>query len=88
MISYLKAIKKIRKNKIKIHNENVLIKNSLNRICAKNIYSPSMYPPADNAAFDGYALVSKETNFSSHNLPGAKGTPNTTDDDPADRVEE
>ena len=41
MISYKKALSILIKNKIKIDNEMVDSKNSSNRICAKNIYSPS-----------------------------------------------
>ena len=67
MIDYNKALKIIFKNKIKINNEKVLTSMSLNRICAKNIYSPANYPPANNSAFDGFALVFKETkNLNEH----------------------
>jgi len=61
MISYKKALSILIKNKIKIDNEMVDSKNSSNRICAKNIYSPSNYPSGNNTAFDGFAVNSKET---------------------------
>ena len=61
MISYNKALKVILDSKIKIKNEIVLSKNSSNRIAARNIFSPSNYPSANNTAFDGFAINSKET---------------------------
>jgi len=61
MIHYKKAKKILFESKIKINNETILSKNSLNRIAAKNIYSPSNYPSANNTAFDGYAINSKDT---------------------------
>ena len=67
MISYIKALKEISKNKIMISNENILSSKSLDRVIAKNIYAPTDYPLANNSAFDGFALVSKETkNLSSY----------------------
>ena len=62
MISYNKALKVLSRSKIKIKDEIVLSKNSSNRIAAKNIYSPSNYPSANNTAFDGFAINSKDTN--------------------------
>ena len=62
MISYNKALKILLSSKIKIKNEVVLSKNSSNRIAAKNIYSPSNHPLANNTAFDGFAINSKDTN--------------------------
>ncbi len=61
MIDYKKAEKILYNSKIKIDNEIILSKNSLNRIVAKNIYSPSNYPSANNSAFDGYAINSEDT---------------------------
>ncbi len=61
MINYKKAKKILLSSKIKIKNEKISINNSLNRISANNIFSPSNYPAGNNAAFDGYALNSKET---------------------------
>ena len=63
MISYKKALSILIKNKIKTENEMINSKNSSNRICAKNIYSPTDYPSGNNTAFDGFAINSKETNI-------------------------
>ncbi len=61
MISYISALKILKNSKIKIQNEIVLSKESINRISAKNIFSPSNYPAGNNTAFDGYAVNSKDT---------------------------
>ena len=61
MISYNKALEILKKNKINIKTEIILSKNSVNRIAAKNINSPNNYPAANNTAFDGFAVNSKET---------------------------
>ena len=67
MISYKKALSILIKNKIKTGNEIINSKNSSNRICAKNIYSPTDYPSGNNTAFDGFAVNSKETNILNKN---------------------
>ncbi len=65
MIHYNKAILELKKNKIKIYSEKVSAENSINRISAINLISPNNYPAANNTAFDGFAINSKETkNFS------------------------
>jgi len=61
MIEYRKAQKILLNSKIKIQNEIIFAKNSLNRVSAKNIFSPTNYPAGNNTAFDGYAVNSKET---------------------------
>ena len=61
MINYKKAKKILIKSKIKIESELVGSMNSLNRVCAKNIYSSSNYPAGNNTAFDGYAIKSRDT---------------------------
>ena len=61
MINYKKAKKILIKSKIKIKSELVGSMNSLNRVCAKNIYSSSNYPSGNNTAFDGYAIKSRDT---------------------------
>ena len=61
MIDYKKAILIIKKNKIKINSETILSINSINRVCASDVYSPSNYPAANNTSFDGYAVSSKDT---------------------------
>jgi len=61
MIEYRKAQKILLNSKIKIQNEIIFAKNSLNRVSAKNIFSPTNYPAGNNTAFDGYAINSRET---------------------------
>ena len=69
MIHYKKALLELKKNKIKIHSENISVENSINRISAINLNSPNNYPAANNTAFDGFAINSKETkNLSKKNL--------------------
>jgi molybdopterin molybdotransferase len=62
MIDYQQAKNILKKAKIKIQEEEILLKNSLNRVIAKDIYSPSDHPLSDNAAFDGFAINSNDTN--------------------------
>ena len=61
MIDYQQAKNILKKAKIKIQDEEISIKNSLNRVVAKDIISPSNHPLGDNAAFDGFAINSKDT---------------------------
>ena len=61
MISYKKAISLINKISVNLPIEKISISNSLNRVNAKDIFSPSELPSSNNSAFDGYALLSKET---------------------------
>ena len=61
MISYQKAIKIINKVYLNLPNEKISVSDSLNRVCAKNILSPSKNPLANNTAFDGFAVLAKET---------------------------
>ena len=62
MISYNKALEIFKKTKINIKNEVVSSKYVANRISATNVTSPNNYPAANNTAFDGFAVNSKETN--------------------------
>ena len=62
MISYDQSRKILKKAKIKIKDETIKSINSLNRVVSTNIYSNINYPTGDNAAFDGYAINSKDTN--------------------------
>ena len=62
MIHYKKALLKLKKNKIKIKSEIISVENSLNRISSIDLNSPNNYPAANNTAFDGFAISSKETN--------------------------
>ncbi len=61
MISYKEAKKILIKSNIKIKKETIDSLKSLNRVCAKDIYSPVNYPAGNNTAFDGYAVNSKDT---------------------------
>ena len=61
MLGYKKAILIIKKSKIKINSEIILSINSVNRVCASDVYSPYNYPAANNTSFDGYAVSSKDT---------------------------
>ena len=61
MISYQYSKKILKKAIIKIKDENIKSTNSLNRVISKNVYSTINYPSGDNAAFDGYAINSKDT---------------------------
>jgi molybdopterin molybdotransferase len=61
MINYKKAKKILIKSKIKIRDELIDSSKSLNRINVLDIYSSVNYPAGTNAAFDGFAINSKET---------------------------
>ena len=69
MINYQQAKKILKKAKIQIQDEEILSKNSLNRVVAKDIISPSNHPLGDNAAFDGFAIDSKDTKNLNKNNP-------------------
>ena len=62
MISYKRAKKILKSSKIIIQNELVKSSDCLNRVAAQDILSKSNNPAGDNAAFDGYAINSKDTN--------------------------
>ena len=61
MITYPEAISLIDKISLKLPNEKISILNSVNRVCAADILSPSANPSSNNAAFDGFAVIAKET---------------------------
>ena len=61
MISYEQSKKILKNAKIKIKDEMINSVNSLNRLVSSNVYSSINYPTGDNAAFDGYAINSKDT---------------------------
>ena len=61
MITYKEAKKILIKSKIKIKDEIINSSKSLNRVNALDIYSTVNYPAGTNAAFDGFAINSKET---------------------------
>ena len=61
MINYQKAIKIISKVSLKLPNEKISTSDSLDRVCAKSILSTSINPLSNNTAFDGFAVLAKET---------------------------
>ncbi len=61
MISYTKARAILKKAKINVSEEEIQINKSINRVIAKDIFSPFDYPLGDNAAFDGFAINSNDT---------------------------
>jgi len=62
MINYKEAQNILIKSKLKIKDQLVESSKSLNRINVSDIYSSVNYPAGTNAAFDGFAINSKETN--------------------------
>tara|TARA_B100002019_G_scaffold71639_1_gene61802 strand:+ start:58 stop:1311 length:1254 start_codon:yes stop_codon:yes gene_type:complete len=63
MISYKHSINIIKKSRINIENEILKTTNCLNRVTANDILSKVNNPAADNAAFDGYVINSKDTKY-------------------------
>ena len=61
MIKYQKATKILNKIFLNLPIEKISILDSLNRVCARNILSPTKNPLSNNTAFDGFALLAKET---------------------------
>ena len=61
MIKYQEAIKIINKVSLDLPDEKISTLDSLNRVCAKNILSPTKNPLSNNTAFDGFAIIAKET---------------------------
>ena len=69
MINYKAAKKILIKSNIKIKNDTINSLKSLNRVCAKDVYSPVNYPARNDTAFDGDAINSKDTvNLNQKNL--------------------
>ena len=62
MISYNRSKIILKKSIIKIGEEFVNTSKCLNRVTSKNIYVKSSHPLGNNAAFDGYAIKSSDTN--------------------------
>ena len=62
MINYKQAKNILIKSKIKIKDELIDASKSINRINVLDIYCSVNYPAGTNAAFDGFAINSKETN--------------------------
>jgi len=61
MISYTSSKNILKKGVINIKDEKIKSINSLNRVTSSNIYSSINYPTGNNAAFDGFAINSKDT---------------------------
>ena len=61
MITYAKALRLIEKISINLKSEKISSTNSINRIAAENILSPNNNPLSNNTAFDGFAILSRET---------------------------
>ena len=61
MISYTKALRLIGKISINLKKEKISTINSINRVSAENVLSPNNNPLSNNAAFDGFAILSRET---------------------------
>ena len=61
MISYKHSRKILKDSKIIIKDEIVKSSNCINRVAAENILSKSNNPLENNAAFDGFAINSKDT---------------------------
>ena len=62
MISYKQSINILKRSRIIIKDEIIKSTDCLNRVSASNIFCKVNNPAADNAAFDGFAINSKETN--------------------------
>ncbi len=61
MINYNQSIKILKKSKILIEEELIKSSNCINRVASENIFSKANNPAGDNAAFDGFAISSKDT---------------------------
>ena len=61
MISYKQSRKILKNSKIIIKDEIVKSNNCINRVAAENILSKTNNPLENNAAFDGFAINSKDT---------------------------
>ena len=61
MKSYSQALKILKKSKILFPDEYVKTSMCLNRVSAMDIFSKMDLPAANNSAFDGYAINSKDT---------------------------
>jgi len=69
MIQYKEAIDIIKKISLKLSSEKISILNSVNRICDSDVRSPSVNPLHNNTAFDGFAVIAKETKQTSIKKP-------------------
>ena len=63
MINYKRSRKILKSSLIKIEHEFVENTLCINRVSAENIFCKSNNPAGNNAAFDGYAINSNDTNY-------------------------
>ena len=63
MINYKRSRKILKSSLIKIGHEFVKSSLCINRVSAENIFCKSNNPAGNNAAFDGYAINSNDTNY-------------------------
>ena len=61
MISYKHSKKILKNSKIILKDELVKSSKCINRIAADNVFSKTNNPSGNNAAFDGFAINSKDT---------------------------
>ena len=61
MISYKNSLKILKESKIKIQDEIIKSIDGVNRVLAEDIFCKVNNPAGNNAAFDGYAINSKDT---------------------------
>jgi len=61
MIQYKEAINIIKKVSLKLNSEKISILNSINRVCDSDVRSTSINPLHNNTAFDGFAVIARET---------------------------
>lgn len=71
MIPFERALKIILDDMPALDSEVVRLTDSLGRIAARTIYSPSAVPAFDNSAMDGYALRCADTRGASRKAPKA-----------------
>ena len=69
MINYKEAKRILIKGKIKIKDELIDSSKSINRVNVLDIHCTVNYPAGTNAAFDGFAINSKDTNKLNKNNP-------------------
>ncbi len=62
MISYNRSRVILKNSKILVGDEIIKSDNCLNRVVSENIFTKVNNPAGNNAAFDGYAIASKDTN--------------------------
>ena len=61
MISYKQAQQILKQSLIAIGDEYIHSSHSVGRVASTDIKSTTSYPRENNAAFDGYAICSKDT---------------------------